>query len=249
MTRTSPLPPWLTQALYLLARPLLLVHFAIYARTVSKGIFPDGDPAPAIEGTHPARFLFVGDIAVSGFGVLHEGMAIPAQAAGCFSADAARGASWDAVGAPTLRVDRAERLLPHFDRFDVAVVMLGIPDVLLATRSADWAHGLERLLASIRSNSGAETRIVLAGIPPMQDFRPIAPIGRALIASLITRLNDVTERVAREIGAEYVPFPEWRVSEMLHEQVFSFRAMHRMWAQALAPALVRAAERTPTTLV
>lgn len=241
MTRAPHLPAWILQALYLAARPLLFIHFVIYSHTVSRGIFPDGDPAPARPGPDPVRFLFVGDIAVSGFGVLHDGMAVPAQAAAYFASETTRGASWHAVGTPSLRAVRAQRLLPQLDAFDVAVVMLGIPDVLLITRSTDWGDDLERLVAAIRSRYGADTRVVLAGIPPMQDFRPIAPAGRAVIVAQIARLNRESERVASALGAEFVPFPSWRVSEMLHEQVFSFRTMHRMWAQALAPAMVRAA--------
>lgn len=249
MTRPSRLPSWIMQAAYLLARPVLLVHFAIYSHAVRAGIYPDGPSAPPVEGPRPARFLFVGDIAVSGFGVLHDGMAVPAQTAASFAADTARGASWTAVSTPSLRAEKAPCLLPRVGQFDATVIMLGIADVLLVTRSSDWAAGLRALVAGIHDTSGSDTRVVFAAIPPMQEFRPIAPLGRAIISGQIMRLNAVTARVADELGAEYVPFPEWRVSEMLHEQVFSFRAMHRMWAHTIAPALVRVSELSAPALI
>ncbi|WP_123506859.1 GDSL-type esterase/lipase family protein [Frondihabitans sp. PhB188] len=232
--------PFSRSLLRRLVRPVLLAHFAIYRRTIAAGIFPTVAAERVVDGEDPIRMLFVGDIAVSGYGVLDESMAVPAQVAGCVGARTGRGVAWDVVTDPSLTISEAAQHAVVTPGTDVVVVLLGIPDVLLGTDDERWRRSLRAIVGSARQAAGTSTRVAIAGVPPMQDFRPIQPSGRALISAQVARLNAVSAAVADEMGADFVPFPDWRITEMYIEDAFSFRAMHRMWAQAIAPALVGA---------
>jgi hypothetical protein len=124
---------------------------------------------------------------------------------------------------------------------DAVVIMLGVPDVLLATSSATWAANLGRIVERIQDQAAPNCRIVLAGIPPMGDFRPIPPLARKMLMLQIHRLNRITHDIASQrSNTSFVPFPDWRVGEMYVQELFSWKLLHEMWARVLASATLQA---------
>ena len=226
-------------ALLWFIRPALRVNLLHYNWDVSRAIFPrDAASEGAIAGPRPSRVLFVGDVAVAGYGVLERGMTVGAQVAALMSDSQQSGCNWQEVARPDLTAARAAAM-PEIsrERFDIAILMLGVPDVLLATSPQNWAADLEALVHRIRTRSGSHCPIIFAGIPPMADFRPIAPVARRLLTSQINRLDRATLALsARLPHTAFIPFPRWRVGEMYVQETFSWRALHQMWASVLAPA-------------
>ena len=148
---------------------------------------------------------------------------------------------WKTIAATDLTAARVARM-PTLDvtEADAAVIILGVPDVLLATSATTWAANLETIVEHIRDQAGPNCHIVFAGIPPMADFRPIPPLARKLMSLQIRRLNRVMQDTSSQISnASFVPFPECRVGEMYVQERFSWKSMHEIWARVLASATLQ----------
>ncbi|BDZ49129.1 hypothetical protein GCM10025867_13700 [Frondihabitans sucicola] len=227
-------------ALLLLARPLLLVSFALYQLEVRRNLYPRDTPSAAFEGVDPVRLLFIGDVAVSGHGVLSHGLTVVSRTAERIAVDSGRGATWTVVAEPDLTLAKlvARREIGAAG-VEVAYVALGIPDVLLITRPERWSRDLETVARRIQSESGLRAcRVVISGIPPLSDFRPIRPAVRRIINRQVDRLNAASADLAASVpGLIFVPFPTWRIGDMYIKQAFSWRTMHDAWAETLASVL------------
>lgn len=222
-------------------RPYLRLHLALYNRKMRRGVFPEATMERMVPGPAPQRLLFVGDIAVAGYGVLLDGMAFPAQVAQIFSGQHDRGCTWEQVTTFDLTAKKAAALLgDEATGVDVAVVALGIPDVLLVTDRATWERHLQDLIATIRDRASSECRIVITGLPPMDRFQPLPGFVEKAFSLQMARLDEVSAALAsRSDDLAFVPFPTDDFGSMYLRDVFSFRAMHRLWAKTVAPHLTR----------
>jgi len=220
-------------------KPLFHLHLALYRREVARAPYPRDARRMTVDGPDPDRLLFVGSIAVEGFGVLAHDLTCASQTARLVGSARGRGVTWREVSAPVLTAAEAARVELPAGRADAAVVLLGICDVLLATSGSSWEASLRRLAVRVRETAGPDCRIVYVGIPPMAEFRPIPPIAKRLLTRQIERLNALTARVALTTpGASWVPFPEWRSEGLYHQELLSWGTMHRRWGQAIAPTVV-----------
>jgi hypothetical protein len=222
------------------ARPYLRLHLAHYSRTMATATFPLDDRERMVLGPDPHRVLFVGDIGVAGYGVLLPGMGMPAQATARLAAATARGCIWTTVSASDMTAASArEAVAGRAARIDVAVLALGLPDALMMTSPELWRSRLLEVIASTREQAGGTCRIVLAGIPPMDRFRHLPPVARALLRAQVRRLNSATRQMQDpDAGIVYVHVPDLASDRMHVRNGFSFRAMHDLWARAIAPHLI-----------
>jgi hypothetical protein len=223
-------------------RPLLRVQLALYKQDVNVGPFPEDEPEFVIAGSDPDHLLFIGDVAVAGYGVANHGMTVVFHTSQLISEDRGRGCQWATIGATDLTVAQVARM-PDLGaaEVDVVIIMLGVPDVLLATSSTTWATNLGTVIDRVQDQSAADCRIVLAGIPPMGDFRPMPPWVRKILMLQVHRLNGITLATAsHRPNTSFAPFPDWRVGKMFVEELFSWRALHKMWARVLASATMKA---------
>jgi hypothetical protein len=229
----------LVAALVRVTKPLFRLHLALYEREVARAPFPRDARRTMVDGPDPDRLLFVGSIAVEGFGVLDHDLTCASQTARLVAAGRSRGVTWNEVSSPVLTAAEAARTDLPAEPADAAVVLLGICDVLLATGGTSWEASLRRLAVRVRESAGPDCRVVYVGIPPMAEFRPIPPVAARLLTRQIDRLNAVTARVALTTpGASWVPFPEWRSEGLYHQELLSWATMHRRWGQAIAPTVV-----------
>lgn len=238
---TPPSPPErrrpLPSALSALGRPFLRLSFALYQLEVRRNLYPRDTPVTVVEGVDPQGLLFVGDVAASGHGVLSHGLTVSSRTAFALSGLTERGASVQVIAKTDLTMAQlAKRASLGAEDVEVAFVLLGIPDVLLGTRSGDWAVSLRAVAEKIRAESKFRAvRIVISGIPPLSDFRAISPTVRRVIDQQVDRLNAVSVEVAASIpGAVFVPFPTWRIGDMYIKQMFSWKTMHEAWGETLA---------------
>ncbi|MCU1529813.1 MAG: hypothetical protein JWP75_3576 [Frondihabitans sp.] len=231
-----------TDAFLALGRPLLRISFALYQLEVRRNLYPRDALVDTVYGPDPERLLFVGDVAASGHGVLSHGLTVASRTAAIMAGESGRGMSWSVIAETNLTL-AALLARPRLgaEGVEVAFVLLGIPDVLLITRSEDWARDLALLARRIQDESGRGSsgcRVLVAGVPPLSDFRPISATLRRIITKQVDRLNAVSSDVATSTpGLTFVPFPAWRIGDMYIKQLFSWKALHETWAQSLAAAV------------
>jgi hypothetical protein len=236
----QPLVPLAQGAVVAMARPTLRLHLHLYMREMEAGIFPPHDDVPAVPGPDPERVLFLGDIGVAGYGVLLAGMAMPAQVAVRRAARTGRGVEWESIAAYDMTARKAAAAVADRDAapLDLAVVALGIPDVLVATSVEEWTDRLTGIVGSIRAQAGDACRIVVTGIPPMDRFQPIPMIARKLLQAQVGRLNRATTRLHDpEHGVIHAPYPDISGTRLHVRDRFSYRVMHAHWAEAVVPFL------------
>ncbi|RIJ55087.1 esterase [Clavibacter phaseoli] len=239
-TVLRPLVPLAHGAAMALARPTLRLHLHLYMREMEAGIFPQHDDVSAIAGPDPERVLFVGDIGVAGYGVLLAGMAMPAQVAARRTSATGRGMEWESVAAYDMTARNAAAAIADRDAapLDLAVVALGIPDVLVATSVEEWTDRLTGIIASIRAQAGDGCRIVVTGIPPMDRFQPIPMVARKLLQAQVGRLNRATALLDDPgRGVIHAPYPDISGTRLHVRDRFSYRVMHAHWAEAIMPFL------------
>lgn len=225
-----------------LARPLLLLlHLALYRLDVCRAPFPVDVEERRIAGPDPDRLLFIGDVAVAGYGVLHHGMTAASRTAHLVAQQRKRGCWWETIAAADLTAARVARMASlDAAGVDAAVIMLGVPDVLLGTRPSRWARNLRAIAERLRAEAEAECRIIFIAIPPMADFRPIPAAARKLLMLQTKRLNEAMRVIASEVpNATYVPFPKWRAGEKYVAQQISWKNMHKMLARLFASVILQ----------
>jgi hypothetical protein len=215
-TVLRPLVPLAHGAAVALARPTLRLHLLLYMREMEAGIFPQHDDASAVPGPDPERVLFVGDIGVAGYGVLLAGMAMPAQVAARRTSATGRGMEWESIAAYDMTARKAAAAIA--DRaaapLDLAVVALGIPDVLVATSVEEWTDRLT------------------------DRFQPIPMVARKLLQAQVGRLNRATALLDDPgRGVIHAPYPDISGTRLHVRDRFSYRVMHAHWAEAIMPFL------------
>ncbi|PPF55137.1 esterase [Clavibacter michiganensis] len=235
-----PLTPLTRGAVAAVARPSLRLYLLLYMREMEAGIFPQHDDVSTAPGPDPERVLFIGDIGVAGYGVLLAGMAMPAQIAARRAAQTGRGVEWESIAAYDMTARKAAAVIAGRAPapLDLAVVALGIPDVLVATSVEEWIDRLTAIVRTVRGQAGDGCRIVVTGIPPMDRFQPSPMVGRKLLQAQISRLNRATTRLHDpEHGVSHAPYPDISGRRLLVRDRFSYRMLHAYWAEAIMPFL------------
>lgn len=212
-------------------------------RTVRRTPFPRDEPVLHVPGRDPVRMLVVGELGASGLGVLLHGMAFPAQLAEMLAQRTDRGVRTTLATDPrlTLRAAVAHPALDVTERRDVAVVALGVPDVVRGTSRAAAVSALEELVCRVRRSSGPACAVVLCGPPPVGHGQSVPSSVRSTFdrrtRDLSTAMADVADRLD---GVAFVAFPAWDAPRLRVRDAFSFRALHHLWADAVVPTVVAA---------
>lgn len=229
----------LGEAILRAARPLLRIHLLHYTRDVAGAPFPTDLPERQIEGGHVSRLLFIGDVALAGYGVLMHRMAVSYQAATRVRSRLGRGIRWEVVARPDLTALSAAST--DYPSTDVAIIMLGIPDVLLATTPTQWTERIGALIDRIRVGSRPDTPVILAAMPPMADFRPMPHLVARLLNLQTRQLNSASHRLAGAVPAvTFLPFPDLPRNRRYVEEDFSWPDLHATWSTVIARAVTAA---------
>lgn len=155
------------------------------------------------------------------------------------------------VGSESPDLDDQLDRLPVGYRPDVAVIVVGGNDV---THRLPVSVSARHLDAAIRRLRALDTEVVVGTCPDLGSLRPVPQPLRRIVSSLSRRLAIVQTEVARLAGAEPVDLRR-SVGPMFFdepEQMFSLDRFHpsalgyRRTAEALLPAVCRAAERAVT---
>lgn len=138
---------------------------------------PAGKPFGVIRnGENSVRLLFLGESTIEGVGAPTYDQTLPGQAAQSVATEAAVTVSWHAVGKRGVTVQKTiQHLLPQLpdERFDMAVIALGVNDVLRFHHPTHFQRDLMSLISQLRFRLGP-IPIVLVAVPEVGRF-PILP--------------------------------------------------------------------------
>lgn len=191
----------------------------------------------------PLRLLIVGDSSAAGVGVDHQHQALSGQLVAVLSQT--RHVSWQLV-ARTGATTRST--LATLDRmparpFDVAVVALGVNDVLWQTPERIWRQRQARLAEVLTTKFGT-SRLFRTAVPPLGDFpllpRPLATVLGRHAARLDAALRADCMRDPRSVhlGLSLPLTPDWMARDGFHPNA----ALYALWGAEMARLILRPPE-------
>lgn len=188
-------------------------------------------------GGVPLRLAVLGESTAVGVGIAHLADGVPAQVAAEVAALTGTQVIWRAIGrghGMTVRRALDAFVATEPERFDGAVVLLGVNDVFRFTRLSEWNSAVTALAAELRSR-GCRF-VVFSALPPIGKF-PALPWPLRAVLGLRGRLLDAQlERLSRVAGLfGYCPIRFG--SEAAHvasDGVHPSVAGYALWANQLA---------------
>jgi lysophospholipase L1-like esterase len=204
---------------------------------------PFGHAEPPAAAERSLRLLVLGESTVAGCGIDHQRDALAAHVAAALAERDRAAVDWHAAGCIGITARRAavelETQVAAVPRADLAVIALGVNDVLQQTSARRFAQDLADVIAMVRRHH-ADVPVVLAGVPPVGRFPALPQPLRALLGWRAAWLD----RAARRLAAPDVAYVATRPDNTARE-LFAWDGFHpssagcAVWARALVAAATR----------
>lgn len=193
----------------------------------------------------PLRLLILGDSSAAGVGASHQSEALSGHLRACLASTLAVPLEWRLVARTGIATGDALALLDEAmpdepQRFDIALVALGVNDVTALRGVSRWLADVDRVCARLRERHSVK-RVIWSGLPPMHRFpalpQPLRTVmglhARALDRALAAHfLRDGSANWRRHIAMPLMP--EGAVaSDGFHPGPLAYAR----WAQTLHSAL------------
>ena len=195
----------------------------------------------AANGTGLLWLLVVGDSTAAGVGVTSMRDALPPQLAAILAARRGCTVAWtvSARTGATASVT-AEELVPAAPiEQDIAVVLVGVNDVLKMTPRQTWRASMDRLVDALEKHLQPGGQIVLSGLPNLWQFRAFPQPLRAVLAWHGRALDREVRQIARRrLGVMHmamppVSWPELFAEDGFHPNATAYQALAAHFAAAL----------------
>ena len=187
------------------------------------------------------RLLVVGDSTAAGVGVTSMRDALPPQLSAILAVRRGCTVAWtvSARTGATASVT-AEELVPAAPiEQDIAVVLVGVNDVLKMTPRQTWRASMDRLVDALEKHLLPGGQIVLSGLPNLWQFRAFPQPLRAVLAWRGGALDREVRQIAkRRQGVSHVAmppasWPEQFAEDGFHPNAAAYRALAAHFAAAL----------------
>ncbi len=191
----------------------------------------------------PLRLLIVGDSSAAGVGASVQDEALAGRLVGRLAPRLARPLAWRLVARTGTTTREALALIDAgpADRFDVAVVALGVNDVTALRPVPRWLADVERVHARLHARHRVR-RVLWSGLPPMHRFPALPQPLRGVMGLHARALDAALGRwcAARPSGAlpraTHVPLPAMSDPALIASDGFHpGPGAYVLWAEALAP--------------
>ncbi|KJS28760.1 MAG: hypothetical protein VR64_23295 [Desulfatitalea sp. BRH_c12] len=203
----------------------------------------------------PLRVLVIGESTVAGVGARTHAQALTGQLAAALARKTERTVQWHAVGRSGASAREVHRLLQpalKAEIADLAVLALGVNDVLHFRSASGWRKDLQHLIATLRAHLGT-LPVLLAPVPQMQHFPALPQPLRGVLGLRARVLDRASGRLARQMTrVVHVPLVmDANAADFFCRDGFHpSEAGYAVWAEQLAAAaavLLCPAERVART--
>ena len=184
------------------------------------------------------RLLVLGDSSGAGVGVAHQDDALIGQML-CNLTPYAR-VEWQVIARSGATSRAAGKMLTTAGQFDVAVLALGVNDVLRQTGVARFVRAQTKLMQDLRGNHGVDC-ILASAVPPLGAFPAFPEPLRAYLGERSARLDAVLQQVCASENAQHVPFDVTPDTNILARDGFHPGAeLYAQWGARMAGLALRA---------
>jgi len=189
---------WLNDFSFYSAFAVMLPQALIVRRNAPRFAVAAGNPFGTVGDGPPIHVLGIGDSIIAGVGPERQEHAMLAQSAAAFAMTSGRTVHWRAAGKNGATSGDVLRDLPALSgtRADCILISVGVNDLTGLSPSSRWAGRLARLLERT-TTQWPNAQVVLAGLPPMDEF-PLLPQPLRSLLGWRARHFDV---IARGIAA------------------------------------------------
>jgi lysophospholipase L1-like esterase len=195
----------------------------------------------AAGGTGMLRLLVIGDSTAAGVGVTDMRDALPPQLAVILAARRGCTVAWTASARTGATASvTAEVLVPAAPlEQDIAVVLVGVNDVLKMTPRQTWRASMDRLVDALQTHVRPGGQIVLAGVPNLWQFRAFPQPLRAVLSwqgrALDREIRQIAKRrpAVMHVAMPPVSSPEMFAEDGFHPNAAAYRALAAHFAAAL----------------
>ena len=204
-TRLALAPVFACQALGVLARTPRLPEAA--------------GPRAGVSGQgRDLRLLILGDSSAAGVGVAHQDKALSGHLLAHLVPHFR--VSWQLNARSGATTAQARAMLAGDAPFDIAVLALGVNDVLRQTNARRFARETAGLLEELRQRHRVK-HVLASAVPPLGAFSVFPQPLRALLGHRSTMLDAIAQQACAKAGAVHVPFdlapdPHWLATDGLH---------------------------------
>lgn len=196
----------------------------------------------------PLRLLLIGESTAVGVGAAHHGEALAGELAARLAAKLGRSVCWRVLGENGATARRTLRLLEatHSPEADLAVVALGVNDVLEQTRAARWQRDVTALIAALHARTGVR-EVILLEVPPLAHFPALPRPLRDVLGADARRLDAALARIAAQLDAPERRVRHYRFAFDGAREFFARDGFHpsargyARWAELIADRLAREA--------
>lgn len=194
--------------IYYLTAPVLLVQGRRVRATTPRLPEAGGPATGSVPGAgSPLRIAVVGESTAAGVGAVRHSEALPGFLASEVAARTDRAVAWSVHARTGYRAADVRRELLGGLAADVAVVAIGVNDLLAGRPLARFERDVAELVTAIRTAAGAEVPVVLSGMPPLGRFPSLPQPMRAILGWRAHAMDRRLARVARRLPAvRHCPF-------------------------------------------
>lgn len=236
----------------LVLSPLLAWQAVRTRRTTPRLPVAAGAPAGEVGTGEPLRLLVVGESTAVGVGAAHHGEALAGELAVRLAAKLGRRVCWRVIGENGANARRTLRLLEaaHDAAADLAVVALGVNDVLEQTSAARWSRDMAALVAALHARTGAR-EVILLEVPPLAHFPALPRPLRDVLGWDARRLDAALARVAARLDAPARPVRHYRFAFDGTREFFARDGFHpsargyARWAELIAARYAHESAQRP----
>lgn len=232
--------------------PLLLWQARRVRRTTPRLTVAGGAHAGEVGTGEPLRLLVIGESTAVGVGAAHHGEALAGELAARLATKLGRRVSWRVLGENGATARRTLRLLEatHTVAADLAVVVLGVNDVLEQTSAARWRRDVTALVTALHARTGAR-EVILLEVPPLVHFPALPRPLRDVLGADARRLDAALARVAARLDAPPRRVRHYRFAFDGAREFFARDGFHpsargyARWAELIADRLAREPAASP----
>ncbi len=222
----------------LLRAPLYLAQAALTIARTERLPEAEGPRAGVIGQGPEMRLLVLGDSSAAGVGVAHQDQALAGQMLAHLAPH--RCVTWELHARSGITTAQALALLPETASFDLAVLALGVNDVLRETRAERFAQAQAGLMQRLRTRHGVQV-ILASAVPPLGHFPAFPEPWRSHLGRRATALDASLQTVCAREGAQHVPFDMVPRRALLARDGFHpGAALYAEWGARMAGLALRA---------
>ncbi len=208
--------------------PLYLVQAAQFIARTEKLPEAVGPRAGQSGQGAPMRLLILGDSSGAGVGVAHQDQALIGRM--LHHLEPERAVKWQVIARSGATTAHARRMLAGAGPSDVAVLALGVNDVLRQTASRRFEVDYAKLIEALPAR-----HILASAVPPLGHFTAFPRPLRGYIGQRAIALDAALQTVCANTGALHVPFdldpdPRWLARDGLHPGA----ALYAEWGRRMA---------------